>query len=198
MSVVLFTEGIIGELPKYIEQAKEVKATGIHFMKVQADSPDFIMPDYSKHQDLIRSFKEMGKKAGLIMVGSSTDKPTFRRCYYPFFFPFILLNNDVYACNYMANLRRTEVYMNEVFKVPYQEYRMGNLNNNTLREIWNNELYKELRQALRVKPNRAMESDDFLLFMKRKLSRGEIPPEFKDLRFSFCVGCLCQWGESGL
>lgn len=195
MSIVLFTEGTIEELPAYITQAKSVKATGVHFMKVQADQPNFLMPDYPRYTDTIKRFREEGRKAGLLIVGSCSDTPTFTECYDPYINPFVLLNDDVYACTYMANLRRTEVYNGERFKTPYENYNMGNLNDNWMKDIWRNEAYKELRDVLKKtrRPTGDRISREDLLSAKKSFAHLEDAN-----RFQYCVTCLCRWGETGL
>jgi len=191
MSIVLFNDQLVEELPKYIEQAKSVDATGIHFMKMQRDTLEFGAPPHIDNST-IENFKKLGKKAGLVMVGSSSDTPTFKRCYDPFINPFVLLNNDVYACTYMANLRRSEVYMDKVFPVPYQNYKMGNLQENWMNDIWKNNKYKELRKFLsdtKVPNGWVVEPEELLRVKTESIDGGG---------FSFCASCLCQWGESGL
>ncbi len=194
MNVVLFSDEIVDELPAYVELSKEVGATGIHYMKMQQDSLSFgNPPDLSLHEVTIKKFNELTRKSGLLVVGTCTDEPTFVPCYDPFINPFVLLNNDVYACTYLANLRRYEVYQNELFEVPYQNYRMGNLEDSWMRDIWFGPGYDHLRK--RLKENR------------RTFSGVKAPPEVilrgkketaRTNRFSFCDFCLCQWGESGL
>ena len=193
MNVVLFSDEVVEELPKYVEQAKKVGATGIHCMKIQQDSLDFgTPPDLLQHENALGKFRNYARWAGLQLVGTYSNQPTFVRCYDPFTSPFALLNNDVYACTYMANLRRTEVYQGEVFPVPYQNYRMGNLEDDWMKDIWRNDAYEELRATLKedAKAYSGSVASPEVIVEGKKLVTG--------LRFSFCNFCLCQWGESGL
>lgn len=189
MSVLLSSEEIIQQLPEYVELAKKVGATGIHYMKYQAEDLQFgTPPDLSKHPKLLKSFTEQAKKAGLRVVGTCADQPTFTPCTDPFMSPYVLLNGDVYACTYMANLRRSEVYQGTVFNVPYANFRMGNIHDAWLRDIWNSAPYQELRRRLRsTRPasGTTMSPSDLLRIKSR--ARG-----------SYCESCLCRWGESGL
>jgi MoaA/NifB/PqqE/SkfB family radical SAM enzyme len=193
MSCVLVSEEIVDQLFEYIDLAKEVGATGIHLMKLQQEDLNFgDPPNLSEHQDLLRDFRRRVRKAGLIFTGTITDVPTFHECQDVYTCPYVLLNGDVYSCSYMANLRRSEGYAGEVFHVPHRSYCMGNLGYNDMRSIWKGNSYKCLREVLRKtrKPNGWTISVDALLDMKRLSS---------DLhRFSYCLGCLCRWGESGL
>jgi len=193
MNVVLFTDEIVEELPAYVEQAKKVGATGVHYMKMQQDSLEFgHPPDLSKHINTIARFNKLTKEAGLRVVGTCTDKPSFTPCYDPFINPFVLLNNDVYACTYMANLRKHEVYQGELFDVPYKNYKMGNVADNWIRDIWYVPSYKELRA--RLKTNKR--NFQGLLTSPPQVLEGKTT--LKEDHFAFCDYCLCQWGESGL
>jgi len=194
MSVVLFSDEIVDELPKYVELAKSVGATGIHYMKPQLESLEDVTVDLSRHEGAINEFGQLCRRNDLLVVGTCSEVPTFTPCYDPFIQPFVLLNGDVYGCTYMAALRRKEVYMNKVFDVPYQNYRMGNIYNDCMRSIWFGDAYKELRKRLQKDRRRfsgKKMDPNSLLKLKEYLS-GKGP------RFLFCDGCLCQWGESGL
>jgi MoaA/NifB/PqqE/SkfB family radical SAM enzyme len=194
MNIVLFNDQIVDELPKYVEQAKQVGATGVHYMKMQQDSLDFGRPpDLSLHKDTIKRFNELTRKSGLMVVGTCTDQPTFVPCYDPFTNPFVLLNNDVYACTYLANLRRHEVYQRQLLDVPYLNYKMGNLEDNWMRDIWFGSNYMHLRK--RLKEDRKLFSG--LKVDSEVIIRGK-KEKARTNRFSFCDFCLCQWGESGL
>ncbi|KKL65813.1 hypothetical protein LCGC14_2151220 [marine sediment metagenome] len=194
MNVVLFSDVVVDELPQYIKQAEQVGATGIHYMKAQQDSLDFgNPPDLSLHRGTIERFNRLTKEANLLVVGTCSDVPTFTPCYDPFINPFVLLNNDVYACTYLANLRRHEVYQNELLDVPYQNYKIGNLEDDWMKDIWYNDTYKELRKELQEdrKTFSGKTMDPRVLLRGKKIMDGKG-------RFGFCDFCLCQWGESGL
>jgi len=192
MNVVLFSDTIVEELPAYVEQAKSVRATGVHYMKMQQDSLDFgNPPDLSKHGNTIKEFNRLTKEAGLRITGTCSDIPSFTPCYDPFINPFVLLNDDVYACTYMANLRRTEVYHGRTFNVPYKNYKMGNVRDSWMKDIWYSNSYKVLRKRLRENKAefRGKTANPDVIIKGKGIARG---------RFSFCDFCLCQWGESGL
>jgi MoaA/NifB/PqqE/SkfB family radical SAM enzyme len=194
MNVVLFSNEVVDELPRYVELSKKVGATGIHYMKMQQDSLDFGRPPNLRlHRDTIKKFNELTRRSNLLVVGTCTDGPAFVPCYDPFTNPFVLLNNDVYACTYLANLRRFEVYQGKLLSVPYQNYKMGNLEDSWMRDIWFGPDYAHLRE--RLKRNRRAFSGvktapEVILRGKRETARTN--------RFSFCDFCLCQWGQSGL
>jgi len=193
MSVLLSSEEIIEQLPKYIKLAKNVGAAGIHLMKFQQENLEFgNPPDLSRHRGALRKFKEDVKDAGLIYVGTVTDRPTFVECADAYTCPYVLLNNDVYPCSYMANLRKSEAYLGEVFPVPSRNYRMGSLNDCSMRDVWIGDAYRELRRVLKEtrKPTGYTTTPEALLEVKKDMVGKE--------RFSYCVGCLCRWGESGL
>lgn len=192
MNVLLSSDQIVEELPEYVDLALEVGATGVHIMKYQAENLDrWLGPDLLQHKGALKAFEEKAKEKHLMYVSTVTEQPTFTGCDDGYMCPYVLLNGDVYSCSYMANLRRTEVYQGQVLKVPYQNYCMGNLNQNWMKEIWYGEAYKELRSFLRStkEPIGTKTSPTDLLESRKVLHIG---------RFAYCSSCLCRWGESGI
>jgi hypothetical protein len=191
MNVLLSSDEIVGQLPEYAALAHSIGATGVHYMKFQADSLEFgNPPDLTRHTDVIKSFRDEARCKGLIVTGTCSDAPTFVECDDAFTCPYVLLNDDVYGCTYMANLRMVEVYCGREYKVPSRSYAMGNLNDNEMREIWGNGRYTALRNVLKStrQPNGAKIRPSELVVIKDKSVEG----------FNYCLGCLCRWGESGL
>jgi MoaA/NifB/PqqE/SkfB family radical SAM enzyme len=192
MNVLLSSDEVVDQLPLYAKMAKDVGATGVHFMKYQAENlTQWRPPDLTRHVGAIKAFEIEAKRLGLLYVSTCREFPTYVGCDDPFVCPYILLNNDVYACSYMANLRRTEVYQSEVFPVPYLNYKMGNLEDSWMKDVWNNDLYKELRQTLNRKPDTLEISSSTLAYTKKRAA-------VSSRRFAYCSGCLCIWGESGI
>lgn len=195
MNVLLSTDKVVEELPAYPFLAQKVGATGVHLMKFQAETLEgFQGPDLSKYQEPIREFARNAKKLGLMYTGTVSESPKFIGCDDPFQCPYVLLNDDVYACSYMAALRRSEVFRGEVFQTPYLQYRMGNLKENWMKEIWFSKSWCELRAGLRI---------DRRLFKQAEYAPETLSALKKDAhvfahRFSYCTGCPCQWGESGI
>jgi len=196
MNCLCSTDEIVKELPDYIDMAREVGATGILMLKFQADKSFGTPIDWSKHNGLLEEIKEKAKKKDLIFIGTGTTVPIFCECEDVYVCPYVTLTGAVYPCSYMANMRTSEVYQGEVVPVPSENYIMGNLTDNWMREIWKNEAYKELRMVLKKtrKPSGYKISKEELLSAKKIISQwGE-----EANRFQYCVGCLCRWGESGL
>ncbi len=193
MSVVLSSDRIIEELPMYLELAQSVGTTGIHLMKFQQESLEFgNPPNLAKYKDVLRKFGEDVRSKDLVYAGTVTDNPTFMECHDTYVCPYVLLNDDVYPCTYIANLRRSEVYFGKEFSIPYSNYKMGNLKDNWMKDIWKNEAYKELKYTLKATrhSNGTLMTPEDLLEMKKLVVDIS--------RFSYCVGCLGRWGESGL
>ncbi len=191
MSVLMSSDKIIDELPEYVTLAKDVGAVGILLMKLQRETLEWDTPDWTRHKGVVKEFERKARGKGLIYVGTITEEPRFIGCEDSFVCPYVLLNDDVYACSYMANLRRTEVYLDRILPVPYLDYRMGNLNDNWMRDIWFSKDWKVLRETL---------IETRKVYLDRKLSQEEL----LDLklkaegRFGYCMGCPCRWGESGI
>lgn len=192
MNVLLSTDDVVEQLPAYAKLAKSVGATGVHFMKFQAESlSGFQGPDLSQHKGALKAFEIEARKLGLAFVSTITEQPTFTGCDDGYVCPYVLLNDDVYACSYMANLRRSEVFSGQIFQVPYLDYRMGNLKEKWMKDVWFGPDWCSLRKLLRTtrrKLGTSIASSE-LLYLKQHLR-----PE----RFSYCDGCICRWGESGI
>lgn len=193
MNIVPSTEELIKELPDYVHLAKSVGATGILIIKFQADK-DFGTPiDWAKYDGWLEIIENEAEKEGLIFIGTGETEPTFHECEDAYVCPYVTLGGNVYACAYMANMRTTEVYMEEVIPTPSSNYIMGNLNDNWMKAIWKNGTYKDLRQTLkqtRQPPNYKLTKDHLLELKKIAGVRTS--------RFAYCEGCLCRWGETGL
>jgi MoaA/NifB/PqqE/SkfB family radical SAM enzyme len=194
MSILLSSDGIVKELLDYARLAREVGATGVHVMKLQAENLNFgKSPDPVRYKGLLEEFKEEARRHGLVFVSTINDMPTFIECEDPYVCPYVILGGDVYPCSYMANLRESEVYLDREFLVPSRDYKMGNLYSfgTTLRDIWKGESYRKLRQVLaESRPSKnKLQPEELLELREQTQGKG---------RFAYCYSCLCRWGESGL
>lgn len=193
MNCIMSSDQIVDELPAYVDLARKTGATGVLLNKFQAYDLGFgNPPDWSRHRGVLGNVRREVNKSGLILVSSCTDMPRFIDCKDAYTCPYVLLNDDVYPCTYMANLRPSEVYLNEVIPVPCRNYCMGNLNVNWMREIWRNGIYGELRRTLKEtrRPSGHIILPEELMELKRKTAEKG--------KFSYCEACLCRWGELGL
>ena len=187
LSCVLFSDEIIDELPQYLDLARKVGAVGIHLMWPQYEEPSSNCVTPRDVSGLIKKAK--GER--FIVTGLFYGLPTFIGCRDAYIKPTIILGGDVYPCSCSANLRRYESYGGKKLPIPYQNFRMGNAHETSLRDIWKGEAYKELRQTLKDirRPRGTTISRGELLNMKENAG---------DNRFSFCRGCSAIWSEGGL
>lgn len=195
MNCLMSTDKIVEELSDYIDLTKEVGAAGILILKFQADKSFGKPLDWFKYSGLLEEARIKAESKGLIFVGTGHTKPTFRECEDAYVCPYVVLTDDVYPCSYMANMRTTEIYQDEVITCPSSNYIMGNLNDNWMKDIWKNEAYKELRDVLQKtrRPTGSEISREELLNAKKTFAQWEDAN-----RFQYCVTCLCRWGETGL
>jgi len=193
MNVLLSTPEVLEQLPKYVLLAKRAGATGVHLMKYQAENLNgFQGPNLTDYQEPIKAFAQEARALGLAYVGTVTERPTYTDCDDPYTCPYVLLNDDVYPCSYMANLRRTEVYCDRVIKVPFMNYRMGNLRDNWMKSLWYSSDWQHLRQLLRDTSYRKGTTTTLEQLLELKTHMADTD------RFAHCIGCLCRWGESGI
>lgn len=191
MNIVPSTDEIVSEMLDYVDLAKEVGATGILPIKFQADKSFGTPIDWSKYDGTLEIFKWKVKERGLILASTSSTGPAFAECEDAYVCPYIVLGNDVYACAYMANMRTTEIYMGEVTPTPHKNYVMGNLNDNSMKDIWKGKAYKELWSFLKATrmTGGILTREDLLEVKKDMVGKA---------RFSYCASCLCRWSETGL
>lgn len=113
-------------------------------------------------------------------------EPTFRRCNFPFTWPAITLEGDVYPCCYIVGKGRTELYMGSPMEVPSLNYVMGNIFEEDFKGIWHGEAYRELRAYLK-----GTEQPIGKVITPEKLRRDR--SEHIQGRFSHCAVCLWRW-----
>lgn len=192
MNCVPSTEEIILELEEYVRLAKDTGASGILLIKFQADESFGNPIDWSKYKGWLEDIKAKAKDKGLIFVGTGETQPTFHECEDAYVCPYITLDDNVYPCAYMANMRTTEIYQGQVIPTPSGNYIMGNLNDNWMRDIWKNGAYGKLRGLLKGTsyPSGWPLAKESLLEVKEN--------DVGKSRFSYCNSCLCRWGETGL
>ena len=194
MSIVLFNEEIIEELPEYVELGKRVGAAGIHMLSLQQEDVGFygLAPDLSKYENELKRFRGLVESNGMLFVSTVSGAPHFVDCDDAYTNPYGLLNGDIYPCQYIANLRRGEVYQGIRFTVPHLNYKMGNLYETTMQKAWHSKGWQELRKVLKEsrQPRGKVILPGELLEMKRS-------EETNRSRFSYCAVCPARWGVCG-
>ena len=192
MNCVTFTDEIIGQLEEYVLLAQEAKASGVLILKFQTVEDFGIPTDWTRWSGHLEKVRKLAQSKDLIFLGTGETVPTFHECEDAYVCPYVVLGGDVYACSYMANMRTSEGYGGKVFPCNSSNYIVGNLNAHWMRDIWRNEVYKELRTTLSKsrRPNLSTLSKEELVTLKEETIDKD--------RFSYCVGCLCRWGESGI
>jgi len=115
--------------------------------------------------------------------------PAFRRCLYPFAWPYITLEGDVYACCYMVGGNRQEWFMGEAIDVPNDNYRMGNIYQQDFRDIWYSMMYRALRWQIKRTEHLGDRQTSIGTL-------GDMRRHLDDYRFAYCTVCLYRWGCS--
>lgn len=190
LNYTMLTEELMDEIPEFTRIAKDVGATGVQFLKPMVSDASFIPPNFPKLKGILDEVKALVKESSLICEGSLEPGPIFRECYDPFVVPLISLNGDVFPCQHMANQRPEEWYFGDKLTLPIQNYIMGNIHKENLKDMWRSDSYKELRRTIKItaKPERKVITQGKLQDI-RNHSGNE--------RFAYCEGCLDRWRESG-
>ena len=191
LNYLLLNQKTLGEVPELIRIGVDVGVTGFSFMKPYVSDATFVPPDYTGMKEQLEEIGIKIEEVGLKWEGNLNPEPTFRRCYDPFVQPYITLNGDVFGCQYLANQRTEEWYMGEVVKLDAKNFIMGNIFEDSFKDIWYGDAYRELRAYMRktARPVGTKISREELLEM-------ELNPD-KDERFAYCKGCLYRWREAG-
>lgn len=187
----MLTMDIMEEIPEFFRIAKEVKATGVQFLKLMIEDADHLQPlDFFELKGVMDDIKRRAKEGGLHLEGCLEPEPVFRECYEPVISPLITLNGDVYPCAYSAKQTPKEYYAGEIVESPSEKYVMGNIRNQKMREIWFGEAYKSLRAYLK----QTSQSVGMVL-SQQELQEMRRNPD--DHRFAYCKSCLVRWNEAG-
>lgn len=180
------------EMPKMIDVAKKVGAS-INYVQLLAFDED--LDKQSAHHfkeeygEVLKKIWEEARKKG-VAVSDRPLSPNKRSCTEPWFCPTISIEGDIYACCYVYAARGRvpsfrEYYLGESIDMPEGQYRMGNVFNDSFKDIWNGNAYRLLRKEV-LRTNKP-----FSMFpAELKELRKKINPK---KRYSYCEVCLARW-----
>ena len=196
----LFMKNTMREFIYFIPLLKELNASMAVLYPISFKHEDedvyepFLEEDFKEVKE---AFSKMAKSEGVEVW----DRPTYpvikmEGCQEPWAGPMISPKGEVYPCCYVYEARGypttpetwEEWYLNKKITVPMNEYRMGNINDQTLTEIWKSDKYNELRSMVSLCNRTPLHPDRY-----REL-RDNISLSRK--RFSYCRICLWRWNMS--
>jgi len=191
LNFAMLNRELMDEIPEFFRIAKDVKATGVQFLKLMLEDNEYLQPlDFSELKGVVGDIKRRAKESGLHLEGCLEEKPIFRECYEPFIGYLITLNGDVYPCAYAAKQTPKEYWNGVISKSPAQDYVLGNIRRQSFRDIWFGDASKDIRNY--IKSTRRKEGEtiscDELQQMRDNLDNH---------RFAYCKSCLRRWGEVG-
>ena len=191
LNFAMLTRDLMQEIPELFRIAKEVKATGVQFLKLMIEDADHLHPlDFFELQDIVADIKSRAKDGGFHLEGCLEPTPVFRECYEPVIAPLITLNGDVFPCAYAAKQTPKEYYGGEIMEAPTKNYIMGNIHEQSLRDIWFGEPYKELRAYIKRTSQPIGK-----VVSQQKLQDSRMNPDAN--KFAYCKSCLVRWCEAG-
>ena len=194
LNTILFQENIKNTLTfvklAYILGASTVNLARAHFY--DTSTTDYHPPlDSEENLDILYS---------VFAFNSSLKKPMtffkplylesyFRKCAWPFVAPVIGLDGDIFPCDYTYDtpLGRTEIIEGNEFKVPCNNYKMGNIYKDNFYKIWFDRDYSSLRTLLKdtEEPEGIfVPVEDIVTTYNKGLSN----------RFDFCKVCAWRHG----
>lgn len=191
LNFAMLTEELMQEIPEFFKIAKEVKATGIQFLKLMIEDIDHLAPlDFFKLKDVVDDIRRRAKQGGFHIEGCLAPSPVFRECYEPVIAPLITLNGDVYPCAYAAKQTPKEWYGGGTVEAPTKKFLLGNIHKQSLKDIWYGSPYRELRRYLK-----STSQPIGKIISQRDLQEARENPD--DNRFAYCKSCLVRWCEAG-
>lgn len=187
----MLTREMMNEIPEFFRIARNVRATGVQFLKLMIEDADHLKPlDFFELKAITDDIKRRAKEGGFHLEGCLAPTPVFRECYEPVVAPLITLNGDVYPCAYAAKQTPKEWYGGETVKSPVENFVLGNTNKQGIKEIWYGVPYKALRKYLKETSQPIGRA-----ISQSKLQEIRTHPD--DNRFAYCKGCLVRWQEAG-
>ena len=187
----MLTKELMGQIPEFFKIAKDVKATGVQFLKLMIEDGEHLQPfDMNEFKDVTDDIKRRAKDGGFVLEGCLEPEPVFRQCYEPVIAPLITLNGDVFPCAYAAKQTPKEYYAGGTIESPVANYIMGNIFQQSIRDIWFGEPYKNLRAYLKS----TTQSIGKIVSQRALQDMRENPD---NNRYAYCKSCLVRWNEAG-
>ncbi len=188
LSNILFAESV-EDMPKYVDLCIEVGAWKIALPRphlygtLKRYLPSY--PDPAVANPILKIAQDKAKKANIGWYEPWLVTSYFKRCMFPFLFPYIQIGGTIQTCCFMAGTDRIGYYNGVAYKVPATNYEVGNILTDDFGKIWQGEAYKEIRRLL-IKSERPVGTTiepEQLLALKKNT----------DGRFSPCFGCSWRW-----
>lgn len=190
VQAVLMKENV-EDLPELVRFAKSINADGISLLHIASLNEEDDKRHVSSVKDgdvehYLRDAKELAREYD-INLHTLPLQPRLKRCSEPWFAPYIAINGDIYPCCFIYRIPQpfTEWYLGVTLDVPMQQYKMGNIFEDSVEEIWNGSEFRLLRKVIRES-----EKDEKLLPEEFNQRRMQIDLEEK---FSYCRVCLWRW-----
>lgn len=186
---ILMTE-TIEKMHKMVDLAAEVKAGISLLFPSNFDlTRDPSHPHYlSNCHSLLNRIYHCADEKGVAISGPPAV-PTKRLCLDPWYGLMISIEGDIFPCCFIyGNVSEKippEYYLGQIIKVPVEQYKMGNIFRDKIKDIWNSPKYQLLRKTiLESESPRVLSREDFNK-MRRELDLTK--------PFSYCKICLFRW-----
>ena len=145
-----------------------------------------LLPESDRSAALMAAWQR-AVELGLTLDGKPL-KPSLRPCHSPWNQMYVAMNGDVYPCSFIYRIPKNEFqeyFLGETLTVPLAAFRLGNLNRNSVEEIWEGPKAQRIREIL-------LESQQ-----DRQLSVAEYQQLRRDTvledPLNYCRICLNRW-----
>ncbi len=189
--LVLLMKETIEDLPELVKLAKsiDVECIGVnHILSLDKHNDErLVTSDTSEAKYYLEKAEDLAKEYKIELT-SRPLQPRMRQCRQPWFQPLIMLNGDIYPCCFMDRSPKpvcTEWYSGVPLEVPFHQYRMGNIFEDSFEKIWNGKDFRLLRKVIRDSENREKLTIEEFNLRRQKINLEE--------KFSYCRVCLWRW-----
>jgi len=181
----------LDDLAELVRLAHSLGIRNVAFLHVlsldQANDQRLILPSQGAQSSLERA-ETLAKEYGVELL-SRPLAPQMRTCREPWLLPFIALNGDIYPCCFIYRIPQpfTEWYAGTSLEVPLAQYKMGNIFQDSFKDIWNGPDFRLLRRTIRQAEKMKTKSLSVEEFnaLRKKVNLSE--------KFAYCRFCLWRW-----
>jgi MoaA/NifB/PqqE/SkfB family radical SAM enzyme len=180
----------IESMPQLIDLAHNVGADEVRLLNLEGFNPE-LEKKHAHKLDNVLNILEKTKKVARerkIRLEIPPLQPTLRDCFEPWFSPRISLEGNIYPCCYIyVSSEETwkEWFQGANLDVPQYQYKMGNIFEQSFKEIWNGDNYKLLRKTIRKSGKHITLAPEKLNDRRQALDLSK--------SFSYCNVCLYRW-----
>jgi MoaA/NifB/PqqE/SkfB family radical SAM enzyme len=130
--------------------AQRLTVLNVLSLETQTDRRHGLLVPESERSAWLMEAWQKAIKVGLTFDGKPL-RPSLRPCRSPWNQMYVAMNGDVYPCSFIYRIPKDEFqeyFLGETLTVPLAAFRLGNLNRNSVEEIWEGQTAQRIRAIL--------------------------------------------------